>query len=330
MTRPYSPPRGVGHSPLQSIHSQIEGVRGGGRELTSSFIPVGADARSHPPIASLSDAAASRRDGWRMPPVNVKHSPAWRMPPGTTNAAPIILAKAAGSMESPWTGWMPPRVALVTPQNILLHRASRVARSGLDLEAKGETIQGRVQPVPRISQERSEERTYAPVFLRRYTLSRGQHGSFLLGRGLGPHQIKTPPKGSPGGLTLGWPRLSGNRPKAGDKEAGLSLSRGSLISYLEAAIANVEPSLEIRRKKIAGITRHIPSPVPKARGESLAIRWIVAAAREKARRRGRGLSECLAEELIEAIHKRGEPRQRRDSMHKLAESNRSFVRYRWW
>jgi hypothetical protein len=53
MTRPYSPPRGVGHSPLQSTHSQIQGVRGGGRELTSSFIPVGADVSGHPPIASL-------------------------------------------------------------------------------------------------------------------------------------------------------------------------------------------------------------------------------------------------------------------------------------
>lgn len=103
-----------------------------------------------------------------------------------------------------------------------------------------------------------------------------------------------------------------------------------VIDYLQTSIANVEPSLEVRRKKIAGITRQIPSAVPKLRGERLAIRWLVESARDKVRKRGRGLSECLADELMEAHAKRGEPRQRRDFVHRQAESNRSFMRYRWW
>lgn len=103
-----------------------------------------------------------------------------------------------------------------------------------------------------------------------------------------------------------------------------------VIDYLEAAIANIEPNLEVRRKKIAGITRQIPSAVPKSRGERLAIRWIVESARDKARKRGKNLSECLADELIDAYASRGEPRLRRDSSHRQAESNRSFLRYRWW
>nr|YP_004339013.1 ribosomal protein S7 [Coccomyxa subellipsoidea C-169]ADY75455.1 ribosomal protein S7 [Coccomyxa subellipsoidea C-169] len=106
--------------------------------------------------------------------------------------------------------------------------------------------------------------------------------------------------------------------------------QASVLSHLARAISNVEPSLEVRKKKIAGITRQIPCTVPKARGERLAIRWIITSARERVRRRGKGLSSCLAEELIDAYYKRGEPRQRRDSLHKAAESNRSFLRYRWW
>ena len=104
----------------------------------------------------------------------------------------------------------------------------------------------------------------------------------------------------------------------------------SLIDCLEQALLNVEPSLEVRKKKIAGITRQIPSTLSKSRGQGLAIRWIVESARGRRRKEGKNFSECLAEELVSAYHKKGEPRQKRDALHKLAESNRSFLRYRWW
>ena len=104
----------------------------------------------------------------------------------------------------------------------------------------------------------------------------------------------------------------------------------SLISCLEQALINVEPSLEVRKKKIAGITRQIPSTLSKSRGQGLAIRWIVESARGRRRKEGKRFSECLAEELVSAYQKKGEPRQKRDALHKLAESNRSFLRYRWW
>ena len=104
----------------------------------------------------------------------------------------------------------------------------------------------------------------------------------------------------------------------------------SLINCLEQALINVEPSLEVRKKKIAGITRQIPSTLSKSRGQGLAIRWIVESARGRRQKEGKRFSECLAEELVSAYHKKGEPRQKRDALHKLAESNRSFLRYRWW
>jgi small subunit ribosomal protein S7 len=109
-----------------------------------------------------------------------------------------------------------------------------------------------------------------------------------------------------------------------------SCKHPSLLSCLEFAVKNVEPSLEVRKKKIAGITRQIPCIVPKPRGQGLAIRWLISAAQEKRRKEGQPFYKSLAEELVNAYYKRGEPRQKRDSLHKVAESNRSFLRYRWW
>ncbi len=124
-----------------------------------------------------------------------------------------------------------------------------------------------------------------------------------------------------GHLSPAQPRLVGRE--------GIA-SQASILGSLSRAIANVEPSLEVRKKKIAGITRQIPCVVSKSRGERVAIRWIINSARERVKKRGKGLPYCLAEELFDAYHKRGEPRQKRDSLHKAAESNRSFLRYRWW
>ena len=106
--------------------------------------------------------------------------------------------------------------------------------------------------------------------------------------------------------------------------------RRSIKEFVKNAISHIKPSLETRKKKIAGITRHVPSVVSPSRGEGLAIRWLLAAARERHRKGGKGIAKCLSDELLDAYFKRGEAKQKRDSLHKLAESNRSYIRYRWW
>ena len=107
-------------------------------------------------------------------------------------------------------------------------------------------------------------------------------------------------------------------------------SRFSIKAFVKDAISHIKPSLETRKKKIAGITRHVPTIVSPFRGEGVAIRWLLAAAKEKQRKGGKELAKCLSDELLDAYLKRGEARQKRDLLHKLAESNRSYVRYRWW
>lgn len=104
----------------------------------------------------------------------------------------------------------------------------------------------------------------------------------------------------------------------------------SSMSFIIEAVENIRPSVEVRSKKIAGVSRDIPSLVPPKRGQGIAIRWILDAARGRKKTASRTFVDNLADELVDAYLKRGTPRQKRDSLHKAASTNRAFIRYRWW
>ena len=95
---------------------------------------------------------------------------------------------------------------------------------------------------------------------------------------------------------------------------------------IEQAIENVKPVLEIRSRRVGGANYQIPVEVRPARRLSLAIRWLVAAARAR--------SECtmqerLANEFMEAYNKAGGAMKKREDTHRMAEANRAFAHYRW-
>ena len=96
------------------------------------------------------------------------------------------------------------------------------------------------------------------------------------------------------------------------------------------AIENIKPSVEVRKVRKGGITYQVPALIPKKRQETLAIRWIIDAAKNRKKNSKISFAECLALELTEASKKLGKPRQKRDELHKLAESNRAYIRFRWW
>jgi len=104
----------------------------------------------------------------------------------------------------------------------------------------------------------------------------------------------------------------------------------SSMDFIVEAVENVRPSVEVRSKKIAGVSRDIPSLVPLKRGQGVAIRWILNSARGRKKTASRTFIDNLADELVDAYLKRGTPRQKRDSLHKSASTNRAFLRYRWW
>jgi small subunit ribosomal protein S7 len=99
---------------------------------------------------------------------------------------------------------------------------------------------------------------------------------------------------------------------------------------MEQAIRNCMPSLEVRKVRVAGTTYLVPAMIPKKKQETLAIRWIIEAAKKKKNTSKLSFAECLAEEVYDAFSKQGYARTKRNELHRLAEANRAYIRYRWW
>ena len=99
---------------------------------------------------------------------------------------------------------------------------------------------------------------------------------------------------------------------------------------MEQAIKNCMPSLEVRKVRVAGTTYLVPAMIPKKKQETLAIRWIIEAAKKKKKTSKLSFAQCLAEEIYDAFSKQGYARTKRNELHRLAEANRAYIRYRWW
>jgi small subunit ribosomal protein S7 len=70
----------------------------------------------------------------------------------------------------------------------------------------------------------------------------------------------------------------------------------------------------------------VPVDIRAERRTSLAMRWMVQAARA---RRGRSMSEKLADEITDAANGQGATMKKKEDTHRMAEANRAFVHYRW-
>ena len=95
---------------------------------------------------------------------------------------------------------------------------------------------------------------------------------------------------------------------------------------VEEAVRNVSPVLEVKPRRVGGSTYQIPVEVPPRRQVSLAMRWLLAAARN---RPGKSMAEKLAGELMDAARKTGVAVKKREDTHRMAEANRAFAHYRW-
>ena len=102
------------------------------------------------------------------------------------------------------------------------------------------------------------------------------------------------------------------------------------MSTLYQAVENVKPTLELRRVRKGGTTYQVPAIVNQKRQERLAIKWIIESAEKRKKKNKASFSSCLVKEIVEALNKTGQPRQRRDEQLKIAEYNRAYTRYRWW
>ncbi len=98
------------------------------------------------------------------------------------------------------------------------------------------------------------------------------------------------------------------------------------IEVFEKAIENVKPLLEVKSRRVGGATYQVPVEVRPVRRQTLALRWLVDAARK---RNERTMVERLANELFECANDRGSAFKKKEDMHRMAEANKAFAHYRW-
>jgi small subunit ribosomal protein S7 len=96
------------------------------------------------------------------------------------------------------------------------------------------------------------------------------------------------------------------------------------LEIFEAALKNATPLLEVKSRRIGGATYQVPVEVNADRGQTLAMRWIIQAARQ---RRGAAFQKLLAEEILAAYNNTGASIKQKENMHKMAEANKAFAHY---
>ena len=98
------------------------------------------------------------------------------------------------------------------------------------------------------------------------------------------------------------------------------------LDVFTRAIENIRPLLEVKARRVGGATYQVPIEVSVTRSTTLAMRWMLDAARAKS---GKPMAERLAEEILAANKKEGIAYKKREDTHKMAEANRAFAHYRW-
>jgi small subunit ribosomal protein S7 len=98
------------------------------------------------------------------------------------------------------------------------------------------------------------------------------------------------------------------------------------LDVFTQAVENVKPHIEVRSKRVGGATYQVPMQVNQRRRLSLAIRWMLDAARDK---KGKPMADRLAEEIAAAYKKEGTAIQTRENVHRMAEANKAFAHFAW-
>jgi small subunit ribosomal protein S7 len=98
------------------------------------------------------------------------------------------------------------------------------------------------------------------------------------------------------------------------------------IDVFTQAVENVKPTVEVRSRRVGGATYQVPMQVRRERQQSLSIRWIILASRNK---KGKPMFLRLADELMAAYRREGEAMSKRETTIKMAESNKAFAHFAW-
>ncbi|HEX5635946.1 MAG TPA: 30S ribosomal protein S7 [Gammaproteobacteria bacterium] len=125
--------------------------------------------------------------------------------------------------------------------------------------------------------------------------------------------------------------------KSGKKAVAESIVYGALdkisekagnesMTVLDKALDNVAPMVEVKSRRVGGATYQVPVEVRSSRRQTLAMRWIIDAARKRGEK---SMQMKLAGELMDASEQRGSAVKKREDTHRMAEANKAFAHYRW-
>ena len=109
-------------------------------------------------------------------------------------------------------------------------------------------------------------------------------------------------------------------------EVKKKISSSEPLEVLVKAIDNVKPKVEVKSRRVGGVTYQVPIEVDAARQLGLALRWLI---QFSATRKGVPMRKALALEIIDAFNEQGNAVKKRDEVHKMAQANKAFAHYRW-
>jgi small subunit ribosomal protein S7 len=98
------------------------------------------------------------------------------------------------------------------------------------------------------------------------------------------------------------------------------------MEVLDKALDNVRPMVEVKSRRVGGATYQVPVEVRAIRRTTLAMRWMLDAARKRSEK---SMPLRLAGELMDAAENRGAAVKKREETHRMAEANKAFAHYRW-
>ncbi|WP_043768416.1 30S ribosomal protein S7 [Algiphilus aromaticivorans] len=98
------------------------------------------------------------------------------------------------------------------------------------------------------------------------------------------------------------------------------------LPVLEQALDNIRPTVEVKSRRVGGATYQVPVEVRTVRRNTLAMRWLIDATRNRGEQ---GMSQRLAGELMDAAESRGAAVKKREDTHRMAEANKAFSHFRW-
>jgi small subunit ribosomal protein S7 len=102
--------------------------------------------------------------------------------------------------------------------------------------------------------------------------------------------------------------------------------KGESLEVLDQALENVSPMVEVKSRRVGGATYQVPVEVRADRRVTLAMRWIIDAARKRGEK---SMQLKLAGELMDASENRGSAVKKREDTHRMAEANKAFAHFRW-